>query len=143
MHRPVLYVDRHIDDIVAFLEGNGSRPKLGTPPRTVYAQRKTLYEKCSDFTFSIRKGDNAWARLEARFAHLASWAASNGLGVPPLNPVCVPIVAETEATAMADIREAAMQGAGMVEIRFDFLRTKVEDIGLRSIPLLLSVCRGV
>uniref|UniRef100_A0A7S2NZH2 3-dehydroquinate dehydratase n=1 Tax=Zooxanthella nutricula TaxID=1333877 RepID=A0A7S2NZH2_9DINO len=44
---------------------------------------------------------------------------------------------------MADIREAAMQGAGMVEIRFDFLRTKVEDIGLRSIPLLLSVCRGV
>ena len=56
-HRGVVIVDRHIDDIVSYLEGAGSyRPGLGEHPSVVYERRLPLYKRCADWCFTILPG---------------------------------------------------------------------------------------
>jgi len=139
-HTPVIWIDRHIDDIIRCLEGVGSyRPGLGTPPREIYAKRRPLYEQCSDFVFTMRCGDDNWLFLEKRFADLAAWAdrsAAGCRGLEAANPVCVPIVAASLQAALDDVAEAAIEGAGLVELRVDKLTGGVEAV-LEALPKLL------
>jgi len=59
-----------------------------------------------------------------RFTHFADWTWSKCHGHPISairNVIAVPIMQSSKDGALADIREAAMQGAGIVELRLDML----------------------
>lgn len=67
---PVVFIDRHIEDILTYLQGAGSyRPGLGTPPAEIYARRLPLYRGCSSHVFTLSRGDAHWEVLSAEFAN--------------------------------------------------------------------------
>jgi len=144
---PVVWVERHIEDIMTTLEGVGSyRPGLGTPPREIYERRRPLYDECSDYVFTIRQGDENWPELERRFVELCRFAEHfDKKGCPPAtakSPVCVPITFTTggASAALPDIAEAAAEGAGMVELRMDKL--PIGDCEAALPPLLAAARRA-
>lgn len=144
-HRPVIWIDRHIDDICRCLEGVGSyRPALGSSPQEVYARRKALYEKCSDFVFRIRLGDEGWPALERRFERLMGLAAGTEppeAALRPANPVAVPIVARDVSGCLADLSQAAAEGAGLVEYRLDKLAGGPEA-AVAALPELMRAAKA-
>lgn len=46
---PVVNVIRDIDEIVDYLENEGSRPSLGEPLHKIYERRRPFYEECSSY----------------------------------------------------------------------------------------------
>lgn len=142
-HSPVIWVDRHIDDIVETLEGVGSyRPALGSSPREIYERRVKLYPVCSDYVFAMQRGDCRWELLTSRFVHLTRWADSDGASLALANTVAVPIVAADATSACADVKEAASEGAGLVEFRVDKIAGGPDAV-LEALPQLLSAARRV
>ena len=74
----VIFVDRNIDDIVAYLEGAGSyRPGLGDHPATIFERRLPLYKQCCDYQFTIAKGDSDFAAVNRDFARLMTFIAGD------------------------------------------------------------------
>jgi pentafunctional AROM polypeptide len=67
----VVFIDRHIDDIVEYLSKDGSRPSLGDDLRQVYARRLPLFRTAGDSEFYIRQGDNDWEALGRDFGAFA------------------------------------------------------------------------
>ena len=69
----VIFVDRHIEDILATLEDSGSyRPGLGEHPSVIYKRRLPLYKRCSDWCFTIAQGDTNFAQVDRDFARLCA-----------------------------------------------------------------------
>jgi len=145
---PVVFVDRHIDDILKCLEGAGSyRPGLGVPPQEVYARRLPIYHRCCSHVFTLKRGDEDWAALNAEFASFLRHAE----GAPSrearlgADTFVVPVpgaVFEDPDAAPALLRRAAA-GADVLELRADLLPRPLDQQQLlEHLALLRRHCHA-
>jgi pentafunctional AROM polypeptide len=65
----VVMLDRHIDDIVAYLSSESERPRYDAEIAEVYARRLPLYHQCvasgRGHIITVKKGDVDWPRVTA------------------------------------------------------------------------------
>jgi len=129
---PVVFIDRHIDDIMRTLEGSGSyRPGLGVPPREVYARRLPIYRRCCSHIFTLRLGDEDWDALDSEFVRFLRHAEGT-----PVREVClaadtflVPLACPSLEDLVGEpmpLRRAAA-GADVLEVRADLLARLADE----------------
>ena len=69
-HWPVVQVLKPIEDVVALLEADGSRPSLGQSPAEVFARRAPWYDACADFDLLLAPGEGDWGAAERQMVSL-------------------------------------------------------------------------
>ena len=72
-HKQVVHLCRPMEDVVAFLGGDRSRPSFGQDIGQVWERRRPLYEACAKFEFWAvpSNGEYAWPAIEASFHRFA------------------------------------------------------------------------
>lgn len=66
-HGNTVWLDRHIDDVVAYLAQDSNRPSF--EPVEAYTRRLPHYIASSHYEFQICKGDHSWTSIQRRFVH--------------------------------------------------------------------------
>ncbi|PRP75357.1 pentafunctional AROM polypeptide [Planoprotostelium fungivorum] len=63
-HGLVLQISRDTDDVMALLESDQTRAKLGEAPLDIWKRRSPLYHECSKLQFHVKKMENQWSKAE-------------------------------------------------------------------------------
>lgn len=63
----VVHVNRAIEDVLAYLDSETSRPSLGDSHANIWARRAPLYAKAARFEFAEHRGDNDFDRVDRDF----------------------------------------------------------------------------
>lgn len=140
-HWPVVQAVKPIEDIEAYLRGDGSRPDLGTPPAEVYAKRAALYDEVSDLDLLIAQGETDFKEPEAQLADLLSRI----MGTRPPLALARPhtfFLSLTNPTLSpsSPLLPAIFEGCDMVEMRVDLLASTARDDIRRYLALLRKQC---
>lgn len=73
----VIHVHRAIDDVLAYLDSEASRPSLGEPHASVWTRREPLYHKSAAFEFTVNAGDTDFARIDRDFVRFFNAVVPN------------------------------------------------------------------
>jgi pentafunctional AROM polypeptide len=74
---------RHVQDVVAYLSSDTSRPSLGAEVKDLWNKRRPLYTECTTHEFVIRRGETDWTKTEEEFVRFTRRLLSP---LPPLPP---------------------------------------------------------
>lgn len=141
-HWPVVMIDRHIDDIVNYLEMKAGaaapqRASLGEHPRDTYKRRLPRYLRCADFRFPVPRGPQSVETLGIFLARFASQFL--GMNTVHLGPdtFFVSLTFPDYEKADAAVLRSVAQGADVLEFRVDLL----ESLEPANIAQQLAVLR--
>ncbi|KAJ1566796.1 3-dehydroquinate dehydratase (3-dehydroquinase), partial [Cladochytrium tenue] len=145
--RHVIHLRRCIDDIVAYLLKDPTRPVYGEDTRAVWARREPLYRSCatSEF-FSLRSNDGSFSAAELELIRLIRFLHRQS-GQPPLAGFSVSPSFPRDSSffvslTVPDVREAldsirlAAEGADAFELRVDLLGDQSDELILQQIAAL-------
>jgi pentafunctional AROM polypeptide len=76
----VIHLRRSILDVKALLEADNNRANLGEPVESIWERRRPIYEKLSQYEFSLLAGESQWATAEAELEVFARRVLSGGVG---------------------------------------------------------------
>ena len=125
----VVHVERHIDDIVEYLESNVSdarRPGYGESIRAVWERRMPWFSQVSTHRFHTCKGDDDWDALESQFRRFVNhiFGMPRGRHVTCLHPgtysICMTSPDLSKEFMENSVRPASI-GHDSLEVRADLL----------------------
>ncbi|KAI9331542.1 EPSP synthase-domain-containing protein [Zopfochytrium polystomum] len=159
--RHVVHVQRDIEEIVAYLLRDATRPVYGEDTRAVFNRRLPLYRACSTAEFLSVRGDpsgprGAWAPAQEEFARFLRFhlrreplrtpaGAAGGGGAASAQYLSSSFFV---ALTLPDLRDAlgtitsAAEGSDAIELRVDLLQEQSDDFLLAQIAAIRRATRG-
>jgi pentafunctional AROM polypeptide len=121
---PVVNVMRNIDEIVAYLGIDPTRPSLGEPIEEIAARRAPLFTACSTFDFHSYTTDDARGSREsiARFFRFVTGQAANQVDLSRGRSYFLPLTYPNVRPALPLLDELTV-GVDAIELRVDLLAT--------------------
>jgi pentafunctional AROM polypeptide len=116
---PIIWINRDIDDIEAFLLKDTSRPQFPEPIRDVFGRRRPWYQECSSHEFVVLFGDNNLERIAQTFGRFVRNAAGESLD--PLRDNSFFVCLAVPDVLRAGNLSAVCGGAHAIELRVDHL----------------------
>ena len=157
--RPVVYVTRPVDEIVAYLESESSRPAYGEPVAEVFKRREPWFTECSSHEFvnsvatlapaegsprSNIETSNIRDEIARFFGHLTGHNANlASIDARGHRSYFLSLTFPDVTPALADFEELTA-GVDAIELRVDLLRTQSQtDSASPHIPPLSYVAEQV
>ncbi|CAK9031234.1 Polyubiquitin [Cleaved into: Ubiquitin] [Durusdinium trenchii] len=146
-HRPVIFIDRHIDDVMATLEGNEAsqahRVSLGEPPRDTYRRRLPKYVEAADFRFPIAQGEKDLPSLITALARFVTVALGLALPCTVSDSFFISLTAEDYAPLVDQkVLQLAALDSDVLEFRVDLLKSWEPANVLHQAALIRSGAPG-
>ncbi|EGD78765.1 hypothetical protein PTSG_11780 [Salpingoeca rosetta] len=116
---PIAWIDRHIDDIVAYLEADTTRPGYTSPVVAVYQQRRPHYEALSTHWFPIARGNSDIAHTTACFSRFCGVVVAKHVA-PLRDDSCFLSLTFGDLSTIKDL-SSLVADVDMVELRVDLL----------------------
>jgi len=138
---PIVHIIRDIEEIVAYLDSEPTRPSLGEDLYTIYKRRRPIYHELSNFEFTnlisgAPKQNVKWAEGPthstskgaeeevARFFKFMTGANTNQVDLTTSRPtyfLCLSLPSYTEPHLALDNFQELIAGVDALEIRVDLL----------------------
>lgn len=144
-HGEVVHIRRRIEDVIAYLTQDKTRPAFPDDLHTVWKRRLPWFKECSsaEFVISSAGGEEDWAHVQrdlTRFLRnlleLPDPARLPGnVPKPPATSYFLSLTFQDVADA-AGVMEEATRGADAVELRVDLLKSQAEDFVGAQVALL-------
>jgi len=136
-HWPVVFVDRHLDDILECLAAPaaGHRASLGEHPADTYRRRLPRYLQCLDFRLPVQRGEVDVLFASRRLGGLLRFFTGRGRDEVYVGPdtffvsLTLPDLAAENSALGPQMLSQVARGADVLEFRVDLLASlKHEDI---------------
>lgn len=143
-HRPVVFIDRHINDILPILEaGAAHRASLGESAFATYTRRLPKYHAVSDFRFPVAQGDNNLEQVTKSFARFLRRAVLGEKSVQLVSDsffvtLTLPHYQDAEPELLADVARSA----DVLEFRVDLLDNISEENIAQQVAFLRRHTQG-
>lgn len=162
-HWPVIFNERHIDDVVEYLVGGGGlgqahRATLGEHPSVTYARRLPRYIQCADFWLPQLRGEAEPEHPSRLLANLLKMVTaprgdsvcSSGihLGVDtfllslPSEDLMPASNTRQEDLQQAQLLREVSLGADVIELRVDLLASQEASFVARQVAILRRYAGG-
>ncbi len=136
----VVQLSRHIEDIVAFLNEDKSRPSLGSEAREIWARRKPLYARLATHEFHIPRGARDWPRLESEWCRFVRGLLARApTRLPPATSYFLSLTFDSLAPVTALLPQVTAN-VDAVEMRADLLQSLDADFVAEQLAILRSAC---
>ena len=118
---PVVWLERDIDLIEAYLTGDGTRPSLGEPIKAIYERREPLYAETSTHVFTMASVSDSLDKGLGDFCTFSAQVTGCARTVLSRIQSCVAITLPDLKKVPAETLTAICASADAVELRVDCL----------------------
>ena len=145
----VILVQRDIEDVIAFLQIDKSRPAYIDDMRSVWARRKEWYYQCSNYQYYSQKApSDSLARASRgleRFLHKTTGSERCLSKIAQKEQSFFVSLTVPDITAAVDILPEVVVGSDAVELRVDLLHDPTSDVDIPTPEFVanqLAILRG-
>jgi pentafunctional AROM polypeptide len=139
----VVWLDRDIEDIVAYLTADGTRPAYGESITDVYQRRESKYATVAKHRFPVYPGRADWSALTAQFVRFCGLVTGQEC-LPLLDStyfVCLTVPDLTTEPKMAARLADMATEVNAVELRVDLLQSFSPGFIVRQVAFIRSACQ--